>query len=185
MIGLRPLLATLWLLLPVSVAQAGSVDHVRARHEHGVYTVDLDMVLDATAANVQAIVTDYDGLHRLSSSIVESRRLPPSVTEVERRRVVYRACFLIYCFTAIMVEAVRYPSPGMMVSVVEPEGSDFVAGTSEWEFSPVGETRTRVRFHSQLQPRFWVPPVVGPWIIKRKMLTAARETGLRIEKLAQ
>jgi hypothetical protein len=147
--------------------------------------VDLDMVVNATVASVQAIVTDYDGLHRLSSSIIESRRLPPSATDAERRRVVYRACFLIYCFTAIMVEAVRYPSPGQMVSIVEPEGSDFRAGTSEWEFSQVGEAQTRVRFHSQLEPSFWVPPVVGPWIIKRKMLTAARETGVRIEQLAR
>lgn len=185
MIGLRSLLAALWLLLPVSVAQAGSVDHVLAHYDHGVYTLDLTMVVNATAARVQAIVMDYDGLHRLSSSIVESRRLPPSATDAERRRVVYRACFLIYCFTAIMVEAVRFPSASQMVSIVEPEGSDFVAGSSEWEFSQVGETRTQVQFHSQLQPRFWVPPVVGPWIIKRKMLAAARETGMRIEKLAQ
>ena len=185
MIGLRPLLATLWLLLPVSLVLADSLEQVRARHKHGVYTVDLTMVLNAPVANVQAIVTDYDGLHRLSSSIVESRRLPPTATDPERRRVVYRACFLIYCFTAIMVEAVHFPEPGRMLSIVEPEGSDFKAGYSEWEFSQVGENQTRVAFHSQLQPRFWVPPVVGPWIIKRKMLTAAKETGIRIEKLAR
>ncbi len=185
MIGLRPLLATLWLLCPVSVALAGSVEHVQARHKHGVYTVDLDMVVNAPVARVQDIVTDYDGLHRLSSNIVESQRLPPSATDAERRRVVYRACFLIYCFTANMIESVHYPAPGHMMSVVEPEGSDFRAGSSEWEFSQVGEEQTRVKFHSQLEPRFWVPPVVGPWIIKRKMLSAAKETGLRIEKLAK
>ncbi len=185
MIGLRPLLATLWLLLPMSLVLAGSVEQVRARHKQGVYTVDLTMVLNAPVANVRAVVTDYDGLHRLSSSIIESRRLPPSAIDPERRRVVYRACFLVYCFTAIMVEAVRYPTPERMLSIVDPEGSDFVSGYSEWEFSQVGENQTRVAFHSQLQPRFWVPPVVGPWIIKRKMLAAAKETGVRIEKLAK
>ena len=180
----RPLLVTLWLLWP-ALAVAGSVEHVGARHARGVYTVDLDMVLDATVERVQAIVTDYDGLHRLSSSIVESRRLPPSATEPDRRRVVYRACFLIYCFTAVMVEAVQFPSPGQMLSMVEPEESDFRRGFSQWELNQVGINQTRIKFHSELEPRFWVPPVVGPWIIKRKMLAAARETGIKIEQLAQ
>jgi hypothetical protein len=184
-IDLRPLLATLWLLWPGSAALAGTVEQVRADYEDGVYTVDLAMVLNATVAKVQDIVTDYDGLNRLSSSIKESRRLPPSDADSERRRVVYRACFLIYCFTAAMVESVHFPAPGRMLSIVEPEGSDFVTGYSEWDFSAVGETQTRIQFHSQLQPRFWVPPVVGPWIIKRKMMIAAKETGIRIEKLAR
>jgi len=183
--GLRPLLATLWLLGPASLAPAGTVEHVQARHRHGVYTVELTMVVAATMERVQAIVTDYDGLHRLSSAIVESQRLPPSDSDAERRRVVYRACFLIYCFSPVMVEAVHYPGAGRMLSIVEPEGSDFESGYSEWEFSQVGEGETRIIFHSELQPRFWVPPVVGPWVIKRKMLAAAKETGLRIEKLAK
>ncbi len=183
---MRPLLVTLWLVASASASVvAGSVQYVAAAHARGVYSVDLDMIVDADIERVQAIVTDYDGLHRLSASIVESRRLHASATDQERRHVVYRACFLVYCFKAAMIESVRFPSPGRIESTVEPEGSDFLAGSSEWELSPVEERQTRIRFHSRLEPRFWIPPVIGPWIIKRKMLSAAMETGIKIEQLAR
>lgn len=165
------------------MALAGEVNHVEARHEHGVYAVDLEMVLDAAMEQVQAIVMDSDGLHRLSSAIVESRRLSPTATAAERRRVVYRSCFLIYCFNAVIVEEIRFPAAGTMLTIVDPAESDFLGGESEWELSQAGANQTRIRFHSELKPRFWVPPVVGPWIIKRKMLAAARETGMRLEQL--
>ncbi|MBI1732042.1 MAG: SRPBCC family protein [Gammaproteobacteria bacterium] len=181
---MRALTLTLWLLGPASAAWGGEIEHVEARHQRGVFTVDLEMVLNASAERVEAIVNDYDGLLRLSSAIVESARLPPTDAEPHRRRVVYRSCFVFYCVTCAMIEAVRFPAPMQMHTQVEPEGSDFRAGHSEWELVPVGEDRTRIRMHSELEPGFWVPPVVGPWLIRRKMLAAAQETGGRLEQLA-
>lgn len=180
---LRALTLMLWVVVP-GAAWAGTVEDVVARHERGVYLVDLDMLIDAGADEVQSIVNDYDRLDRLSSAIVESARLPASESDANRRRVVYRSCFVVYCIRATMIEAIRFPVPLQMHTIVEPEGSDFRSGHSEWEIVPVSEGRSRIVMHVALEPAFWVPPVIGPWIIKRKMQSAAQETGTRIEQLA-
>jgi hypothetical protein len=172
------------LLLGPGAAPAGVVERVETRHEGGVYTVDLDMVIHAQAERVQSIVNDYDALGRLSSAIVESARLPPNGIDANRRRVVYRSCFVVYCITATIIEIVRFPAPLHMETEIEPAGSDFRAGHSEWEIVPVDGARSRIRMHVELEPAFWVPPVVGPWIISRKMRAAAQETGMRLEQLA-
>jgi hypothetical protein len=33
-------------------------------------------------------------------------------------------------------------------------------------------------------PAFWIPPVIGPWLIKKKMMEEGRVTIERIEELA-
>lgn len=182
---MRDLALTLGLLLPVYSWGAGVVNHVEATHDHGRFTVVLDVDIDADAERVRAIALDHDGLHRLSSAIVESSRLPPLATDPDRRRVVYKSCFLIHCFTAVMVESVDAREPGRIRATVEPALSDFRSGQSTWDLTPLGQGRTRLHMESALEPRFWVPPVVGPWLISRKMRKAAMETGARLEELAR
>lgn len=175
---------TLCLLVSGPAAGAGVVNLVEAVHDNGRYLVNLDVEVDADLERVRAIALDHDGLHRLSSAIVESRRLPPTAAEPERRRIIYRSCFLIHCINAIIVESVQTPDPGRILTFVEPDLSDFLSGHGTWELTSLGPGRTRVHMTSELEPRFWVPPVVGPWLIKRKMRLAAEETGLRLEELA-
>lgn len=182
---MRAAALTLCLLVPGPAGNAGVVNLVEATHDAGRYGVTLDVDVDADIERVRAIALDHDGLHRLSSAIVSSERLPPLATDPDRRRVVYRSCFLIHCFDAVMVESIRTPDPAHIHTVVEPALSDFRSGHSTWELTSLGVGRTRVRMTSELEPRFWVPPLVGPWLIKRKMRGAAEETWLKLEEIAR
>jgi hypothetical protein len=47
-----------------------------------------------------------------------------------------------------------------------------------------GAGLSRIVLDCEVVPSFWIPPVIGPWVIKRKMLEEGRETILRIEALA-
>jgi hypothetical protein len=37
----------------------------------------------------------------------------------------------------------------------------------------------------ELVPAFWVPPVIGPWVIRRKMEEEARLTSAGLEQMAR
>ena len=37
----------------------------------------------------------------------------------------------------------------------------------------------------ELVPAFWVPPVIGPWVIRRKIDEEARRTGTGLERTAR
>jgi hypothetical protein len=36
-----------------------------------------------------------------------------------------------------------------------------------------------------VEPDFWIPPLIGPWLIKRKLLSETLETVDNLEQLAK
>ncbi|MEX2352765.1 MAG: hypothetical protein WD709_01165, partial [Gammaproteobacteria bacterium] len=104
--------------------------------------------------------------------------------EVIRRRIETRTCVLFFCFDAVVVEDLREPEFGLIKTVFVPEQGDFEYGESEWRISEVDETHTLIDYRSTFKPDFWVPPVIGPLIVRRKMLSATEETIEKIEEAA-
>ncbi len=69
-------------------------------------------------------------------------------------------------------------------TVFVPEQSDFTYGMTEWQVTELEDSQTLIRFNSRFQPRFWVPPIIGPLLIKRKVLSATKHIIEAIEQLA-
>ena len=166
---------------------AGEVTRADVQYDNGRYTLDFTVELAAQLAAVYAIVTDFDRIDRVSPSVIESKRLPnPDASDpsLERRKLVTRTCILIYCLNATMVEDVRRTSADVISTTMVPEFSDFRSGHGEWRLSEPRRGWSRIELHTELEPGFWVPPLIGPWLIKRQMLNEARATARQIEKLA-
>lgn len=174
-----PLLCMTW----SQAGSAGSVTQAAASYDHGVYELNLDVELHAQADRVFALISDMDGLHRLSSTILESSAMGPGPGGQQRRRLVMRTCLLFYCFKAIIVEDVVHIDKDTIIADVVPELSEFRSGHTEWRVTSAGASGTHIRLHSTFEPAFWVPPLIGPWIIKNRLVRAARETARRIEVL--
>jgi hypothetical protein len=99
-------------------------------------------------------------------------------------RVVTRACLLWFCRTLIHVQEVREASDGALIAEVLPQASDFRYGKMVWRILPT-EGGTRLQLHGDVVPAFWVPPVIGPFYIKRKLREEALETAQAVEVLAK
>jgi len=65
-----------------------------------------------------------------------------------------------------------------------PEQSDFNHSISEWRLQPDGDG-TRILYHLEMEPKFWVPPIIGPWILQRRLARGGAAAVDRIERLAQ
>jgi hypothetical protein len=177
--GLAPALLLLWTL----PAAAGQVSRAEVTHDAGTYRLLLDVELDADLAPVYTIATDFDRLYRISPTVTESARLPPPGPGLERRLMVIRTCILFFCMKARLVEDAELVGHTIVTTVV-PEQSDFRSGRTVWTMSSRGAGLSRIVLDCEVVPSFWIPPVIGPWVIKRKMLEEGRETILRIEALA-
>jgi hypothetical protein len=81
-----------------------------------------------------------------------------------------------------MVEDIRENGSDMVVATVNPARSDFSSGRSEWKILPAGAGQTRIVLRRTLEPSFWVPPLIGPWVIKNKMV---QELSVMLERLEQ
>jgi len=181
--GPRPLLFCLGLLL-APAALAGEVRDTEVRYHDGVYTLDMDMVLDAGFDRVRAIITDYDHLARISG-LLTAASLVDRPDGGLRRRLETRICILFFCYKPVVVEDVDEIGRDRIVTTVIPALSDFRSGSSRWWLSVPAPGRTRVRFEYRVEPDFWIPPVIGPPLIKLKLGREAKKTINKIEKLAR
>jgi hypothetical protein len=155
-------------LLLGPAAQAGEVLESRVQHQGGQYLIHLQMDIEAPAERVFTLLTDYAQLNRLSEAVVHSEVLARNGNQT-RIRVVTRGCVLFYCRDVTQVQTATDLGRGYVMLVDDPEASDFQSGRTLWHIEPRGET-TRVTLSAELQPGFWIPPLIGPALFKRKLL---------------
>ena len=148
-----------------------------------VYSVDSEVYFDAPRPAVYAIFADWNLSEQFSSAIVEAYNIAP---DADGRRGFYvrnRACFLFYCKSVErrgIVEAVPHTD---LVAHADPHESDFEMCDEHWSFR-TENGGTLVSYSLRMKPAFWVPPVVGPYVIKNKLRTDGAEALERIERLA-
>ncbi|MDX1378591.1 MAG: hypothetical protein R3307_07065, partial [Anaerolineales bacterium] len=43
---------------------------------------------------------------------------------------------------------------------------------------------TRAGYHAELVPKFFVPPLIGPWLVRRQIISDLTETAASVERIA-
>ncbi|MCG8324253.1 MAG: hypothetical protein MI673_01965 [Thiotrichales bacterium] len=178
---------TAWIILccliPATLT-AGTIEDLKVEYLHGRYSVRFAATVDAHSSRVFKVITNYDQLHRLNDAFIESRLLSKSKNQ-KRSLVVSNMCLLFYCFEARMVEDVIERDGREIISVVDISESDYHYGRNHWTLTPLSDQQTRLEFHCEKEPAFWIPPVIGPLLVKQQMRSASLETIRRIEHLAR
>ncbi len=173
----------LFLLLFPEALPAGEVLSAEVDYKDERYIVEIDMRINADPGRVYALLTDYEHLSRISERIKESHLIFSLDEASHRTRVVLEGCIAFFCKELTQVQDVEELGGGMIVATVLAEQSDFVYGHSRWLIRPEAGA-TRVTFNTDLKPAFWVPPLIGPPLIKRELRQASLKTITDLEKLA-
>jgi len=176
---IRRLLAAL-LLLPAT-ALAGEILASSVNHDGEGYTLSITARIDAPPDTVYRSITDFDNLAAINPAIEESRLLGAPQPDTRRVRSVIRVCILVFCKRVVQVQDVTLLPGYAIVAVILPERSDFRSGIARWQLTPSGSA-TELLFSNSFVPDFWVPPVIGPWLIKRKLVWEVTETAMYIEE---
>jgi len=147
------------------------------------YRVRVEMRIAVPADQSFAMLTDYAHLSRLNPGIVESEVLE-STDRHHRVRLATRGCLMFFCRTLRQVQTVS-ESNGRMIDVrIEAAQSDFNYGRLLWRITPAGPEASRVSFSAEVEPAGWVPPLIGPWAIRRFLEEQTQSTIRRIEEIA-
>jgi len=149
-------------------------------HESGIYTVRLTVELDVTAEHVQQVLTNYRQLHSINPSITESHTLPSPGNGIVRVFTRMENCVLFFCVGFSRVEDISRSASGDLIAVIVPEQSDFEAGTALWQITERGE-HTLLVYEASMQPGFFIPPVIGSYIVKNKIRNELLTSINRIE----
>ena len=164
---------------------ACEIPAAQVSYEKGAYQVAVEMLLDAPAAAVKAVLTDHANLSRISETFTESVVLNSDENGLLRRRLHIKTCILFFCFDMDMVEDIKINPGGAILTTIVPELSDFNSGHARWQIENHKNDGSRVRFSSKRQPSFWIPPVIGPWMLKRKVIAETTASCRRIEAIAR
>lgn len=179
--GTRILLGSL--LLWHSWPAAGEVSNVEVQRLNPGYQVLIDMRTSVPPEQAVALLSDLPGLSRLNEAVLQVQVLRPSARGNARVRTATRLCVAFFCITTHQVNEVIPLGTRRVRWLVEPEHSDFEQGVADLRVTPMGRG-SRVLLMMRLVPKFWVPPLIDTWLIKRKMREEGIETLAALEQLA-
>jgi hypothetical protein len=167
-----------------AVLAAGEVVELAIDDKQGVYQLKLEIILDAPFADVHYVITDYAHTYRFNPSIVESQVLDTPDNSAVRLRTLINNCILFFCREVVRVQDMRELGTGDIYAVIVPQLSDVRSGSALWHIQP-GGSKTRIRYSMNLEPGFSLPPLIGSYIVKRKLREETLISFNNIERLAQ
>ena len=166
------------------VGSAAVIHDLKIEYRSGRYELVSHTYMDAPREAIFHVLTDYDHFNRISRVYEESGFMEPASdgTPVVYTRM--RGCVLFFCKNMTRVERLETREPGFIHTTTLPEQSDFRYSISEWILEPEG-SGTSVIYRAVLEPDFWLPPIIGPWALKRRLLEGGAGALDRIESLSQ
>jgi hypothetical protein len=178
-------MSRLWLLLFLAgAASAAELHSIDVDHGDGEYRLVSVVWFDAGLEETFEVFRTWDYSEQFSSVIVEARDLPAD--ELGRPGFYSRAegCILFFCKSLVRQGYVEFVENRELRAHVDPAHSDFAFSNETWTFREE-DGGTRVRYELHMDPKFWVPPGIGPYLIKRKLKSASGDALDRIERLAR
>ena len=176
---------TLILLLWFAIAaNAAELREITVEHEKGVYTMNSVVWFDAPIDDMYEVFSKWDYSVDFSSAIVEARDLEADELGRPQYFTRLKGCILFFCMDFVRQGYAELEPNKTLKAFADPETSDFNVANETWTFSEE-DGGTVVVYDLTMDPKFWVPPAIGPAFIKRKLSKDGTRALGRIEKIAQ
>jgi hypothetical protein len=130
------------------------------------------------------VLTNYDLFRYFTSAIVESRNLDPDKQGRPRYFTRMEGCVLMWCKSFERTGHLELEPADEIVAIADPEESDFKRSYERWRLQPE-KGGTLLIYEFEMIPDFWVPPLIGPFLIQRTLKAGGERALERIEALAQ
>ena len=167
-----------------ATTQAAEMLSIEVNHDKGTYTMTSEVWFDARIAQVYDVFRYWDNSTKFSSAIIESRDLEPDAQGRPQFYVRNKGCVLFFCTSFERRGYVEAEHNTVIYAFVDPETSDFHLSNERWKFNE-RNGGTVVIYDLKMRPKFWIPPGIGPYLIKRKLRRNGSRAIDRIEIIAQ
>ena len=168
------------LLAGAAPLEAAELRSVTLEKRDGIYYATSEVWLDAPREEVFAVLSNWDISTRFSSLIVASRNLEPDTSGRPGFYMQNKGCVLFFCQTVEREGYVVLKDSYLIRAVAYPGESDFEVSDETWTLADDGDG-TQILYEMQMKPKFWIPPLIGPFAIKRKIRNDGLEALQRIE----
>lgn len=172
------------LALSNSVATPADLKEVTVDRVAGRYVLRSETMFAATPEDLYGVLTNYDLFMKFTSAFTESKNLEPDEDGRPRFYNRMEGCVLLFCVSFERYGHLVLKPLTHIEAVVDPAKSDFKYSVERWELIDNGE-KTLLIYEFEVEPDFWVPPIIGPFYIRRALRAGAVDAVDRIEALAQ
>ncbi len=176
--------ALVLVLIVAGAASAAELRSIEVEHHKGEYSLVSEAWFDAGLDETFEIFRHWDYSTKFSSAIVEAKDLEPDETGRPGFYIQNRGCILFICFKLVRQGYVELQHNKVLRAFADPELSDFEFSNETWTFAEV-DGGTSVLYELHMDPKVWVPPAIGPYMIKRKLRSDGSSALDIIEALAK
>lgn len=169
--------------LLAQAASAADLRFIEVDREENMYTLRSIAWFDADMDSLYKVLTNYDEFHRFTSAIVESRNMEPDKDGRPGFFARMEGCVLMFCKSFLRIGHLEVKPIEDIVAVTDPERSDFIRARERWQLRPE-DGGTLMIYSFEMVPDFWIPPVVGPYYMKRALKSGGADAVNRIEAIA-
>ena len=171
------------LLMP-AVVGAATLRDVTVDRVDGTYVLHSEVWFDVEIEKIYGVFLDWGQSTKFSSVVVESRNVEPDEFGRPRYYSRNRVCLWFYCKSFERFGYVSFEYLEYIESTVDPEKSDFHVSDERWEFREE-DNGTVIVYDLVMKPKFFIPPLIGPAIMKRKLKNGGTAAIDRIEAVAK
>ncbi len=172
------------ILLP---AHAATIVDIDINNKGQRYNMVAQMQIDARADIVLKLMKDYSRLTNINPYLLESRILSKSGEET-RVSMITKTCFMLICYKMKHVQDFVQIDNDTIQSQFITEYSDFKHGWTRWKASSNSDNGmpvTLLTIEVEVEPDFFIMPVIGPRILKDKLIEVTEVTVKNLEAKAQ
>lgn len=171
-------------LLLCGAAQAADLREVVMDKEDGVYLLRSTVWFDAGQQSLFAVFLNYDLAEKYSGFVIESRNLDPSDDGRRRFYIRNQGCVWFFCKSFERTGVIEQQPFAKIVSTADATQSDFESSVETWTLEEEGDG-TLVVYTFEFEPKFWIPPLIGPYVLQRKLERDSLQALTRIESIAR
>ena len=174
-----PLLLLFW-QIPL---QGAEIESLELQEQAGRYRVQLVALMDRPRELVMRLITDYRLLPRINPYVVEARTIPGASPPAQRVALLSEGCLLLFCRRLHHTQDFSRQR-WVLVAVMVPALSDFRSGLLRWSLEAPDPRHTRIRMVAQLEPDFWLPPLIGPVLLRHALQRMALRSVEELERIS-
>jgi len=184
--GLRitaALTASLALLLATRSGTAAEIGWLDVERDDKRFNIRAQITIDAPVPAVFEALLAYDRFAELSERFTESHYVEPDIDGAPRIFTRIEGCIWFFCRKVDRYARLDTAPYTTIVATTEADKSDADYSVESWTLTNDGES-TLIDYRHELETGFWVPPLIGKWIIRRALTSGVQDAAERIERLA-
>ncbi len=154
-------------LVGVTCAMALDLDDLRITKQRRAYQVEITFDVAAPVNQVMAVLTDYRYPDRLNPKVTK-REVIRQQRGITRVRTEIRSCVFFFCKDLVLTQDVTVVADTIQANIV-PDESDFRSGYLRWSVSSSDNGSSHIGFELVMEPDFFIPPLIGGFIIRKRL----------------